>query len=150
MPAGLEAKFQAVRKSYWNCRDRYSDHIRREDCPLAVAGPCDPVITVAPDVLFFECFSKDESSYGCLSVDRDAFAAEEAVSLGTTNVDYSWALYEHFQELRSYRETRFRVDPEGFEVATTVNAEADGDGYREQRSTCRHRGSAGSCRSSRR
>ena len=134
MPAGLEAKFQAARKSYWNCRDRYSDHIRREDWSLwRSLVPCDPVITVAPDVLFFECFSKDESSYGCLSVDRDAFAAEEAVSLGTTNVDYSWALYEHFQELRSYRETRFRVDPEGFEVATTANAEADGDGYREEK-----------------
>ena len=35
--------------------------------------PCDPVVTVAPDVVFFECFAKDESSYGCLSVDREAF-----------------------------------------------------------------------------
>ncbi len=38
------------------------------------------------------------------------------VALGTTNVDYSWSLYEHFQKLRSYRETRFLVDPSGFEV----------------------------------
>ena len=37
--------------------------------------PCDPVITVAPDCLFFECFSADESSYGCLTVDREAFDA---------------------------------------------------------------------------
>jgi hypothetical protein len=36
--------------------------------------------------------------------------------LGTTNVDYSWALYEHFQQLRTYRETRFTIDPAGFEV----------------------------------
>ena len=91
--------------------------------------PCDPVITVAPDVLFFECFSADESSYGCLTVDREAFAGERDVALGTTNVDYSWALYEHFQLLRSYRETRFLVDPAGFEVATTGQA----DGYREEK-----------------
>ena len=78
--------------------------------------PCDPVITVAPDCLFFECFSADESSYGCLTVDRSAFDRERDVALGTTNVDYSWTLYEHFQQMRSYRETRFLVDPAGFEV----------------------------------
>ena len=80
--------------------------------------PCDPVITVADDVVFFECFSADESSYGCLSVSRDAFGPGTAVSLGTTNVDYSWDLYHHFQSLRTYRETRFLIDPAGFEVET--------------------------------
>src|SRR6185312_15642335 len=90
--------------------------------------PCDPVITVAPDCLFFECFSADESSYGCLTVDRGAFGSERNVALGTTNVDYSWSLYEHFQKLRSYRETRFLVDPTGFEVQT-----AAADGHREEK-----------------
>ena len=33
--------------------------------------PCDPVITVVDDVVFFECFSADESSYGCLTINRD-------------------------------------------------------------------------------
>jgi hypothetical protein len=86
------------------------------------------VITVAPDVLFFECFSADESSYGCLSVDREGFGKSDGVKLGTTNVDYSWELYDHFQTLRSYRETRFRIDPAGFEVATAGNAD-----YREEK-----------------
>ena len=90
--------------------------------------PCDPVITVAPDCLFFECFSADESSYGCLTVDRDAFERERNVALGTTNVDYSWALYEHFQKLRSYRETRFAIDPSGFEVSIE-----QAEGYREEK-----------------
>jgi len=90
--------------------------------------PCDPVITVAPDVLLFECFSADESSYGCLSVDRAAFTDESDVALGTTNVDYSWDLYEHFQTLRSYRETRFEIDPAGFSVATAGSAD-----YREEK-----------------
>ena len=47
---------------------------------------------------------------------------------GTTNVDYSWQLYENFQSLRSYRETRFRVDPAGFDVATQGT-----QGYREEK-----------------
>ena len=90
--------------------------------------PCDPVITVAPDCLLFECFSADESSYGCLIVNRDAFESEHNVALGTTNVDYSWALHEHFQKLRSYRQTRFSIDPSGFEVSINETA-----GLREEK-----------------
>ena len=90
--------------------------------------PCDPVITVADDVVFFECFSADESSYGCLTVSRDASAPARDVSLGTTNVDYSWDLYNHFQSLRTYRQTRFLIDPAGFEVKTEA-----APGYREEK-----------------
>ena len=61
---------------------------------------------------------------------RDAFQHESDVSLGTTNVDYSWRLYEHFQTIRSYRETRFTIDPHGFEVQT--NESGDGN-YREEK-----------------
>jgi hypothetical protein len=113
----LDERYQRMQKLYWDARTKYSDFLQQHDPELwRLLVPMDPVITVAPDILFFECFSADESSYGCLTVDRNAFTAEKEVSLGTTNVDYSWALYEHFQELRSYRQTRFTVDPGGFEV----------------------------------
>jgi hypothetical protein len=119
LPIGLEARFKRLRQVYWNARQQYSNYLMQHDPNLwRLLMPCDPVITVAPDVLFFECFSADESSYGCLTVERDAFSAERDVKLGTTNVDYSWALYEHFQQLRTYRETRFSLDPTGFEVQT--------------------------------
>jgi hypothetical protein len=127
--AELEKRYSRLRKAYWNARQSYSNYLLKHDPGLwRLLMPCDPVITVAPDVLFFECFSADESSYGCLTVDRGAFAAERDVALGTTNVDYSWALYEHFQRLRSYRETRFLVDPTGFEVRTQA-----ADDYREEK-----------------
>ncbi|MEO2089867.1 MAG: hypothetical protein ABGY75_10275, partial [Gemmataceae bacterium] len=126
----FQRQFDTLRKSYWKARDAYSDHVRNTDWELWRAlVPCDPVVTVAPDVVFFECFSKDESSYGCLTASRGCFLDEDAVSLGTTNVDYSWALYYHFQEMRSYRETRFKVDPAGFEVQTGP----DDPGYREEK-----------------
>lgn len=83
----------------------------------------DPVVTVAPDCVFFEAFAKDESSYGCLYVDRGAFRGEVGAGLGTTNVDYSPALFDHFQSLRSYRSTRLQVDPQGFEVQVAGHAE---------------------------
>ncbi|MBA4188799.1 MAG: hypothetical protein C0467_12440 [Planctomycetaceae bacterium] len=131
IPKELERQFERCRKKYWNARNKYGNMLYREDPELwRILMPCDPVITVSPDVLFFECFSADESSYGCLNVQRDAFQGETDVALGTTNVDYSWRLYEHFQTIRSYRETRFTIDPLGFEVKT--NATDDGN-YREEK-----------------
>ena len=130
-PKGLEQKFERCRKKYWDARNKYGNMLYREDPELwRMLMPCDPVITVSPDVLFFECFSADESSYGCLTVQRDAFESENSVSLGTTNVDYSWRLYEHFQTIRSYRETKFTIDPLGFEVKTS---DADEGNYREEK-----------------
>jgi predicted nucleic acid-binding Zn finger protein len=79
----------------------------------------DPVITVHPDRVFFECFSQDESSYGCLSCRHDAFANIQESSFGTTNIDYSASLYNEFQKLRDYRKTEFKIDPSGFDVTTT-------------------------------
>ena len=130
LPAGFEREFERHCKTYWGARRAYADHLRKHDLELwRKLMPCDPVITVAEDVVFFECFSADESSYGCLTVNReDGFGASPELKLGTTNVDYSWDLYEHFQALRSYRETRFRLDPAGFDVATRGRAD-----YREQK-----------------
>lgn len=127
--AELERRYRTSRTAYWRARQKYSGYLMTHDPDLwRLLVPCDPVITVAPDCLFFECFSADESSYGCLTVDRSAFERERDVALGTTNVDYSWALYEHFQQMRSYRETRFLVDPSGFEVQAD-----ESDGYREEK-----------------
>jgi hypothetical protein len=127
--ADLERRYKRLRTSYWNTRQKYSNYLMKHDPELwRLLLPCDPVITVAPDCLFFECFSADESSYGCLTVDRSAFEHERDVTLGTTNVDYSWTLYEHFQRMRSYRETRFLVDPAGFEVHADT-----GNGHREEK-----------------
>jgi hypothetical protein len=122
IPPNLEADFRTMHRLYWTARVRWANELARNDPALFRSlVPCDPVVTVAPDVVFFECFAKDESAYGCLTVARDAFGGDGgtgAGGLGTTNVDYSLALYEHFQTLRTYRATRLMVDPAGFEVAT--------------------------------
>jgi hypothetical protein len=128
LPANLEREFHRLHRIYWDARVRWANELSRNDPELfRHLVPCDPVVTVAPDVVYFECFSKDESAYGCLSVDRDALKSQDA-GLGTTNVDYSLALYEHFQTLRSYRPTRLLVDPSGFEVKVEGR-----DDYREEK-----------------
>ncbi len=130
VPPDLEKQFGHFRRMYWNARQKYASYLLKNDPQLwRMLMPCDPVITVAEDVVFFECFSADESSYGCLTVNREtAFGKSAETRLGTTNVDYSWDLFHHFQSLRSYRETRFKVDPAGFTVATAGNAD-----YREEK-----------------
>ncbi len=76
-----------------------------------IALPFDPILTVADDGVFIECFSADESSYGCLSLDRVAcFSQPDKVQCGTANVDYSPDLYAGFQSLRSYHPLQFRVN----------------------------------------
>jgi hypothetical protein len=130
VPPDLERRYGRLLKTYWSARQAYADLLRRTDQELwRMLMPCDPVITVSPDVVFFECFSADESSYGCLTVDRrDGFVPSDLVQCGTTNVDYSWELYGQFQQLRSYRSTRLKVDPAGFEAAT-----GSGPVYREEK-----------------
>lgn len=128
-PPDLEARFRELHAIYWQKRRQWARELMQHDPELfRHLVPCDPVVTVAPDAVFFECFAKDESSYGCLLVDREAFRGAQDASLGTTNVDYSLGLYEHFQTLRTYRETRLRIDPQGFEVAV----EGRGD-HREEK-----------------
>ncbi len=129
IPPELPAAFRKMHGLYWTARRQWAGELSRNDPELfRHLVPCDPVVTVAPDVVFFECFSKDESSYGCLQVDRGAFGGELASECGTTNVDYSLALYDHFQTLRTYHGTRLLVDPAGFEVR--VGGQAD---YREEK-----------------
>jgi hypothetical protein len=93
---------------------------------LNVKWILDPVITVHPDEVFFECFSMDESSYGRLGASYEVFGQIGEFACGTTNIDYSASLYDEFQKLRSYKTTRFEVDPSGFDIQTTGE-----DAYKE-------------------
>ena len=84
----------------------------------------DPVITVHHDELFFEAFSNDESSYARLSASMAAFEPEQEPDYGTTNIDFTWALREALQSMRSSRQTEFAVGGSGFGVTTGPGAQA--------------------------
>lgn len=78
----------------------------------------DPVITVHPDRLFFEAFSQDQSVYALLIVDPAIFETQGEVRTGTTNIDFTAWLWGALGEMRTSRDTTFRVGAEGFEVTT--------------------------------
>lgn len=78
----------------------------------------DPVITVHPDRVFFEAFSQDQSAYAQVSVDPALFETSGEVRTGTTNVDFTAWLWAALGELRTSRDTWFRIEAGGFEVRT--------------------------------
>ncbi|MFK5975173.1 MAG: hypothetical protein QM493_01575 [Sulfurovum sp.] len=113
-------------KPYYDAQSKYFNYLYTNDSDKWFV--LDPVITVHPDEVFFECFSQDESSYGKLSCSYDTFKDIEEHSYGTTNIDYSQNLYSEFQKIREYKDTSFQIDPSGFEVATELS-----DEYKEEK-----------------
>jgi hypothetical protein len=124
----VRAELEQLRKrsadrsqEYLAARKKYFEFLYKRDIEAWIV--LDPVITVHPDEVFFECFSKDESSYGRLGVGFDVFTKVKEFACGTTNIDYSSRLYDEFQKIRSYKTTHFEIDPSGFQVQTTGEAE---------------------------
>jgi len=78
----------------------------------------DPVVSVHPDVVLFEVFSQDESSYGRVSVPTESLDIFGERQFGTTNIDYSRALADEIRRIRSYRPAFLEIGAEGVSVAT--------------------------------
>ena len=116
----LRARNRERMSGFAAARQKYFNYIYTRD--KDAWWVLDPVITVHPDEVFFECFSQDESSYGRLSTSFEVFKNVGEFACGTTNIDYSASLYDEFQKIRSYKTTLFEVDPSGFEVQTTGEA----------------------------
>lgn len=108
---------------FYKAQDKYFRYLYKKD--LDAWYVLDPVITIHPDEIFFECFSEDESSYGKLSCGYDVFEQISETACGTTNIDYSEGLYNEFQKIRDYRTTSLAVDPDGFSVQTGDDAQFD-------------------------
>lgn len=118
--ADLRARERASMAEYRKAEARYFRWLFLRDWDYWLV--LDPVITVHPDEIFFECFSLDESSYGRVGCSFEVFDDLGETACGTTNVDYSHTLYDEFQKIRTYKDTELTVDPSGFEVQTTGDA----------------------------
>ena len=120
----LDKTYREKMGPFWAAQSRYFKYLLVTD--MKAWYILDPVITVHPDCVFFECFSKDESTFGSLSVNYNVLESQGALSCGTTNIDYSEGLYNEFQKIRSYKETKFEIAADGFSVE--IEREA---GYQE-------------------
>jgi predicted DNA-binding WGR domain protein len=119
--AYIRMRRETSHMNLWEAQRTYFAWMLRND-PLALLI-LDPVVSVHPDQVFFEVFSKDESTYARLGVHRSAFELTEPPVCGTTNVDFSQALYSSIQQMRSYRETRLSIAREAVKMATETTGE---------------------------
>jgi hypothetical protein len=119
--AYLRLKRDVAPLGVWQAQQAYFDWMLRND-PLATSI-LDPVITVHPDQVMFEVFGKDESTYACLAFRRDAFAETGTAAYGSTNIDFSDALYSSIQQIRGYRETTIAVGHDGLKVTSAPRSQ---------------------------
>jgi predicted DNA-binding WGR domain protein len=110
-------KQQAAGLSLWEAQRAYVDWLSRND-PMAFAV-LDPIVSVHPDELFLEVFSKDEGSYAKLGIDWSAIAGGGEKACGTTNIDFSDGLFAGVQRMRSYRETKVTIGRDAVALATS-------------------------------
>ena len=80
----------------------------------------DPVVSVHPDCVVFEVFSLDESSYGRVTVPTREIDCLSKTVYGTTNVDYSRALADEFERVRSYRPAFLKIGGGDVSIATSA------------------------------
>jgi hypothetical protein len=109
--AYLRLKRDVAPLGVWRAQQAYFEWMLRND-PSALAI-LDPVASVHPDQLTFEAFGKDESTYACLAFHSAAFAGAGKAEYGTTNIDFSDALYAGVQQVRAYRATRLAMGHDG-------------------------------------
>lgn len=78
----------------------------------------DPVITVAPETVFFEALSADESSYIRVSLPITEIETSGPVGIGCTNIDYSTSLDRVLARARSYRPLQIEVSEAGLRIGS--------------------------------
>lgn len=115
------AAYQRLRResaglSVWQAQRSYYSWLARNDPSALVV--LDPIVTVHPDGVLFEVFSKDEGAYAILRLDREVIEPEGEPTFGTTNVDFSQALIGGILQMRSYRRTKLGIGPDGVGVTT--------------------------------
>ncbi|MGB1276932.1 MAG: SWIM zinc finger family protein, partial [Nannocystaceae bacterium] len=114
--AYMRMRKQTAGMDVWQAQQAYFDWMSRNDPNAWLI--LDPIVTVHPDALMFEVFSKDEGTYAKLDIDWSAVELDGDLACGTTSIDYSKALFDGVQRLRSYRESRLSIGREAVEIET--------------------------------
>lgn len=102
----------------WSAKSRYWKWLYDKNKALWVL--LDPVVSVHPDGVIFEVFSRDESSYGRVTVPTENLQTLGETIFGTTNVDYSKRLADEMRRVRDYRPAFLGVGGEGVSISTSA------------------------------
>jgi hypothetical protein len=102
----------------WSAKSRYWKWLYTKNKALWFI--LDPVVSVHPDGVIFEVFSRDESSYGRVTVPTENLQTLGDTVFGTTNVDYSKRLADEMRRVRDYRPAFLGVGGEGVSLSTSA------------------------------
>ena len=117
--AYLMKKGKKATAAIWEAQKAFLDNALSDDTKKTSA--LDPVLTVHPDEVSIEVFSRDESAYARLAFSNDLFANREAAH-GTTFADLSRDLLDQVDRLRPY--TAVDIDA-GVSLSGTKGAAED-------------------------
>ena len=125
------AAFMQIRRANQNqglakAQRAYFDWLLKND-PL---GFCilDPIISVHPDRVVWEVFSKDEGSYAMLSFDYEHFKTQGTPTYGTTHIDFSEALAQGLEQMRSFKASTLSISQTAVGVSTaSTTAQSDSE-----------------------
>lgn len=108
--AYLTKQGKKATKEIWDAQKQYLDQqLDGEEKPRQVL---EPVVTVSPDELSIEVFSRDESSYARLSLPSSQFSSREAAH-GTATLALDDAFIARFERLRSWQPVSLDVTSRG-------------------------------------
>jgi hypothetical protein len=80
----------------------------------------DPALSVWPDAVVFEVFSKDEATYAQLSIDREALELEGDWVCGTTRTDFTDELHTGIQHIRAHQPLSLQIGPDTSERGAEI------------------------------
>ncbi len=104
--AYLMKKGKKAPAAIWEAQKTFLEGAFGDDAPRARG--LDPVLTVDPDEVSIEIFSRDESAYGRLALSNDLFEGRGAAH-GTTLADLSTALVDQLERVRTYQPLDFEA-----------------------------------------
>ncbi|MHA1682202.1 MAG: hypothetical protein ACTSUE_14795 [Promethearchaeota archaeon] len=90
-------------------KSKFYRYLRKVDYDLWYV--LDPIVSVHPDCISFEAFSKDESTYACITASMEKFDVQGKIDFGTTNIDFSVKLGEYIEKIRTSKPLFFDIEP---------------------------------------
>lgn len=111
----LQKSRRQAEKPFESARHRYLKYllVKHEENHATI----DPIVTVHPDEMSFEGFSKDESTYVRVALNFDLFQNVNEFGCGTTNIHLQHRLFGEVERIRSYRPIDFSIRTNGISLA---------------------------------
>ena len=112
--AFMQMRRSSPNQNLFNAQRQYFDWLFAND-PLAYCI-LDPIVNVHQHGVSFEVFSRDEGCYAQLTFDHELFEQIGDINYGTTHIDFSQALVQGIEQIRSYRTTQLNIGQQAVDL----------------------------------